>query len=574
MRKKPYLCITAAGCTFFFHESLIKKMNTENTFRLYSTFGLGWLSSEDYRVVNTGSSSQGQQNKTSFPTNENTSGWMATWKRLPWQAIIVVFAALFLIRNIMTSLAADDYSYAFIWDGEHWGNLMDGIGERQRVENCHDIFVSLGSHYFTWGGRIPSMFFVQLFVWMGKGWFNIANTLVYVLLMLVLYWMAAGRIESPARHKGCLLWILMSMLIGVADYPSTMLWLTGACVYLWTALWQCLFLLPYVLAFRSSPQCTNAQSPNLPNDQTTKRLNIFIIPFGLLAGWSEEAGSLLTVLLTAALLFVLHRQGRMERWMKLGFAALLAGSLLLLLCPGSLHRLQLMQQLAPEYVMPSEMLWSAQMFWNHFTDSFLPILAMECVLLLPIIAVCRRKQQNTHSPKRPNTQTKILLFTVAGLLVPVAMMFSPEFPLRAGFHSTVFLTVASAAAIRALKPPTPDTHYPAPWLVAVGSIVAAYCTFVVVGSLYIEQSIFHQNLQRMALIEQKRSEELIVVPALHIPHRLDRFVGPHCVTDWHLIYGADLEWKPTDNRSLMFARYHGLKAIRTDREVDWKKMGE
>ena len=56
-----------------------------------------------------------QQNKTSFPTNEDTSGWMATWKRLPWQAIIMAFAALFLIRNIMTSLAADDYSYAFIW---------------------------------------------------------------------------------------------------------------------------------------------------------------------------------------------------------------------------------------------------------------------------------------------------------------------------------------------------------------------------------------------------------------------------------------------------------------------------
>lgn len=74
----------------------------------------------------------------------------------------------------------------------------------------------------------------------------------------------------------------------------------------------------------------------------------------------------------------------------------------------------------------------------------------------------------------------------------------------------------------------------------------------------------------MTLVEQHRGEDLIVVPALYIPHRLDRFVGPHSVTDWHLIYGAGLEWKPTDNRSLMFARYHGLKAIRTDREVDWK----
>ena len=122
-------------------------------------------------------------------------------QRIPWQVILLAFAVLFLLRNMMTSLAGDDYSYAFIWDGEHWGNLMDGIGERQRVECIGDILTSQWSHYFTWGGRTPSMFFIQLFVWMGKGWFDIANTLAYVLLMLLMYWMAAGRIVSPARHK-------------------------------------------------------------------------------------------------------------------------------------------------------------------------------------------------------------------------------------------------------------------------------------------------------------------------------------------------------------------------------------
>ena len=41
--------------------------------------------------------------------------------------------------------------------------------------------------------------------------------------------------------------------------------------------------------------------------------------------------------------------------------------------------------------------------------------------------------------------------------------------------------------------------------------------------------------------------------------------------DEHLIYAADLEAKPTDNRSLMYALYFGLPPIRIDREVDWKK---
>ena len=247
------------------------------------------------------------------------------FQRLSWLWLLLAFSLLFLLRNILTSLAGDDYSYAFIWDGEHCGNLMDGIGERQRVESIDDILVSQWSHYFTWGGRTPSMALIQLFVWLGKGWFNIANTLAYVLLMLVLYWMAAGRIESPNRHKGTLLWVLVAMLLGVADYPSTMLWLTGACVYLWTALWQCLFLLPYILTFRSK-------------QHTPLHIGWGWGFLGLLAGWSEEAGSILTVLLTAAMLFALYRQRRVERWMWTGFATLLVGCLLLILCPGSLGR--------------------------------------------------------------------------------------------------------------------------------------------------------------------------------------------------------------------------------------------
>lgn len=491
------------------------------------------------------------------------------FQRLSWLWLLLAFSLLFLLRNILTSLAGDDYSYAFIWDGEHWGNLMDGIGERQRVESIHDILVSQWSHYFTWGGRTPSMAFIQLFVWLGKGWFNIANTLVYVLLMLVLYWMAAGRIESPKRHKGTLLWVLVAMLLGVADYPSTMLWLTGACVYLWTALWQCLFLLPYVLAFRSK-------------QHTPLHIGWGWVFLGLLAGWSEEAGSILTVLLTAVMLFALHRQRRVERWMWTGFAALLVGCLLLILCPGSLHRLHLMQQLAPEYVMPAEMLWSAQMFWANFTDGFLPVVVTESFLLLPILGEASKLCCILGEASK---RRFILIFTAAGLLVPVAMMFSPEFPLRAGFHSTVFLTVASAAAVRDCKAwklhPLCCKARKLHLLQGGVILIAGYCLLVVAGSLYIEQSLYRQNRQRMTLIEQQRTsldeqqrDGLIVVPALYIPHRLDCFVGMHSVTDWHLIYGGDIEWKPTDNRSLMFARYYGLPAIRTDREVDWKKWNQ
>jgi hypothetical protein len=64
------------------------------------------------------------------------------WQRTSWQVVLLLFAVHFLVRNVLMPLAADDFSYAFIWDGEHWGNLMDNIGHREPINGFGDILVS------------------------------------------------------------------------------------------------------------------------------------------------------------------------------------------------------------------------------------------------------------------------------------------------------------------------------------------------------------------------------------------------------------------------------------------------
>ncbi len=64
------------------------------------------------------------------------------WDRLSWQMILLTLVGLFLIRNLLFPMVADDYAYAFIWNPEHGGNLMDGIGERVRIASLADIFAS------------------------------------------------------------------------------------------------------------------------------------------------------------------------------------------------------------------------------------------------------------------------------------------------------------------------------------------------------------------------------------------------------------------------------------------------
>ena len=391
------------------------------------------------------------------------------------------------------------------------------------------------------------MIFIQFFAWVGRIWFDIANTAVFVMLMLVLYWLSVGGVQSPGRHKGVFLWVLICMLFGVIDYISTMLWMTGACVYLWTGLWECLFLLMFL---RGEGQ-----------EVRGKRLLMLTAALsGLLAGWSDEASSLVTVALTACYLFIYYRQRLLRPWMVVGLVFLLIGCGLLMLAPGSIHREKLMLQLAPEYVLPKEKLFSTEMFWDNFTEGFLPILAWESFLFIPIIIYIWRGGRSYH----------VLLFTAASLLVLCTMMFAPEFSLRTGFHSTLFLTVASAAAIRQIAPKLKLSLTATPCRrmlsVAVGCACLFYALAVMVGCFVVEGSYRHQYDERLAYVNQHRDVDTLVVHAFHIPYRLDNYLGPRSLIDLHLIYGFDLESKPTDNRSLMYAMYYDLPPIRIDRE--------
>ena len=234
-----------------------------------------------------------------------------------------------------------------------------------------------------------------------------------------------------------------------------------------------------------------------------------------------------------------------------------------------------MLEYAPEYVLPAEELFSARMFWDNFTNGFLPILIWESFLFIPIIIWFIKRN---HIQPSTSHISQISLFTTGGLLVLCAMMFAPEFELRTGFHSTMFLTVGSAAALREISPWLKQalvaTHGRRVVTLTVASLLVAYGLFVLIGSLVVETSFRQQFDERLSYVRQHQDADTLVVSSYKIPYNLDSYLGPRSFTDFHLIYGADLESKTTDNRSLMYARYYGLPPIRINREVDWKKRND
>ena len=209
------------------------------------------------------------------------------------------------------------------------------------------------------------------------------------------------------------------------------------------------------------------------------------------------------------------------------------------------------------------------MFWDNFTEGFLPILLWESFLFLPILSYLWRGGRSRL----------VMVFTAGGLLVLVVMMFAPEFALRTGFHSTMFLTVGSAAAIKEITPWLKQALIATPLrriaTLTLGTLCTLYFLFVLVGVFFIESSYRLQFDERLNYVMQHQEQKQLVVPTYQIPYNLDNYIGPRSLTVFHLIYGADLESSPTDNRSLMYARYYDLPPICIDRQVDWdKRNGE
>lgn len=90
-------------------------------------------------------------------------------------ALLMLIAGTMFLLNAHTPLQMDDYDYAFSWST---GKPLSGVA---------DVLASQAAHYRLWGGRSVVHTLTQLFLYAGKGAFNVANTAMYVLLVLELY---------------------------------------------------------------------------------------------------------------------------------------------------------------------------------------------------------------------------------------------------------------------------------------------------------------------------------------------------------------------------------------------------
>ncbi|MDR7866391.1 MAG: DUF6056 family protein [Sporomusaceae bacterium] len=216
--------------------------------------------------------------------------------------------------NYLMPLHRDDYEYALVW------NTLE------RLASWPDVFRSLYLHYFQHGGRMVDFLVLDGFLLIGKQWFNPFNAMLYVALMMLIYWHSQR--EVTLRFNPYILGLIMVFCwFGLPDWALTNVWMTGACVYLLTAVLIFAFLLPYHFDYIGKP---------LLGDSWPAAAGMFL--GGVAASWTIENTAATMILAAAGLTWLAWRRGALRLWMAPGLAGSLLGFALLVAAPGNFVR--------------------------------------------------------------------------------------------------------------------------------------------------------------------------------------------------------------------------------------------
>lgn len=243
-----------------------------------------------------------------------------------WAALLLVSVGVLYVTHREVPFMMDDL----------WYSTM--LSNDAPISSLKDIVESQIWHYHNWGGRSVTHGILQLTLLAGETIADILNVLVTLLLAYVVC-LVAGYRTLPA-FVGTL-----AMLLGCnANWKMSMFWQAGAANYLYITIFVLFFLYCYL---RELPGGRDRRQTSVPlsawqNGEAVPRLvgiGIWILPLGLIAGWSNEnMGPAVWILSLLVILWRIREKQRVKPWMILGNLSCLSGSILVVTAPGNFVR--------------------------------------------------------------------------------------------------------------------------------------------------------------------------------------------------------------------------------------------
>lgn len=440
-----------------------------------------------------------------------------------------IWLFMFLLNHFCYPFPGDDYLYSFVWEGHAMSVPLSENAER--IQSFNDIFRSLGLHYMTWSGRLVAHFFLMLFLWIGKFWFNFINAAMVVFLCFCIQWIAhEGRITFEISVKKLAL-TFFCLWAFTFNFSGVMLWMAGSCNYLWTAVFLLLFLIPYVRHYFTKG-----------NISYRKWMVPALAVQGFLAGNANE-NTIGWIGLTG--IFYLYHEWKkktLQPWMISGFIGLSLGFGLLILAPGNFSRLMLDANVKDSLIDHIRIMWFSLIFqnflWFYLWKGY-------------------RWKRRFH----PEGQNRIYFrmaawFAGVSILFNLIMFLSPIMPARSAFPNLVFLVTAVMLISRCAE--INHAYVVQKSLESVAALLGVvYFIWTTGFSLwwYHENYVWEKSV--IAMAESAPRDQILEVQSSPI-YEDSRYVA---LSGFHLGSSA-FSKNESDWKNVSFARYYHIKGIR------------
>lgn len=459
--------------------------------------------------------------------------------------IICLFSFFYFLNSLIPRAFGDDYLYAFVWQGHSM--FIPLTEDAVRVSSLKDIVASQWSHYLTWSGRAVSHTIIQLFLWLGKPVFNIINAAISVLLIMEIYWCAHKGKISTQFNAGMVCWIAFMLWAFTPGFSGVFLWISGACNYLWTAVFLLAFLLPYIRKYYAFEK------------KLTENVFFTFLMFlmGVIAGWSNENSICWVIMLVTVFLFINRRRKLMEFWMFTGLAGLIAGYALLMFAPGNIARLQVELTNMHAEIGPF-MSWFNTKLLGPKIDIMIAVFTFQLLLwyfCLRSLFLLKNEAKENENIKRESLLVRTLLF--ASFCMTFFMLFSPLFLPRSSFPGTVQLVIAVTILLRMQGEYTIALvkKEAKKFLCTIGVLYAVVTVCATFYGFY----DYHTQVEELLSFVQKSGEakkHVITVNSLTpVSETLVNASGLHILS---------FEMSEDENfwSNVAFSRYYGIKGIR------------
>lgn len=412
-------------------------------------------------------------------------------RRAIFYGILVLSFITIFAFNFFTPYLSDDYAY-----------LIDV----KKANSLWDLVKQQYGEYLSNSGRIIGQFNVRLSLSVDKQIFNVVNSGMFVVLILLMY-------HNIRRKKKYDIFVLLLILVFLWRYAvsfgQTMLWICGACNYLWGSV--------YILGFLTFYRYHLEHTEKIKHHMLLALGTFF---FGVLAGWCNEntsGGGLLLVLLFGLNFFLDSRKEAGSRkegggkrrccypFMISGVLGMCCGILGMVSAPGVRSRSQTMSE--GEY---TGLVGIASRFYKTTVtvrELFWALLVMAAIV---VVLLALQKKLSCFQDIRRNES---VLFLVAAAATAYALVLAPVPADRAFFGAGIFLMIAVIQGIS-------DTAKYELTLKAVKygllSVLCLWLFFTYVENLVNLARIYREEQERIQLILTEKadpeSDGIVVIP--------------------------------------------------------------